>query len=266
MFPGEPDSAMHLDVLGGDVKERLGTVRLGETGKKSCLAGVFVDGGTRGICGRGRRFDLQQHVRALVLDCLERSDRSTELLTNLGVLDAHLHGTPCAAHLLRGESRQAGRQGSVHRTLRSACGSDQMGWCAIEGHIGLSPRHVQGLERGDVDAVAGSDREEAGSGIGVCNDEDDVRRCSVEHEMSRARDGVAVGVEFGGDLGAVSTPSAPSVGECERRNHRSVGDPRQVLPARVGIAAGDQGTSGENRRGEERGAHQRAPHLLEHDL
>src|SRR3546814_4036143 len=52
---------------------------------------------------RSAGLDLDQEVCALVLDGLEGSDRTTELLPDLGIVDGHLEGTGCAPDLLARE-------------------------------------------------------------------------------------------------------------------------------------------------------------------
>ena len=102
VFPREPDAAVHLDVelrtqVGGGQGER-GRHR---RGVRELIAARR--GSARGIPHRGgRQLGGHEHVGAVVLDRLEHGDRSTELLTLLGVL-GRLFGA------LAGDARRFGR-------------------------------------------------------------------------------------------------------------------------------------------------------------
>ena len=95
---------MDLYGLGGTVKEGVGAKRL----RARCHLfeiGVALAGQRARVEGGGPRgFDHHQHVGTLVLDRLERADRSTELLADLGVLDRHLQAHFRGADLLCGQS------------------------------------------------------------------------------------------------------------------------------------------------------------------
>lgn len=79
---------------------------------------------------RERRFGLQQHVHAHVLDSLEAADRAAELVARPGVVDCHPHGVQGPAGLF-GDQRDPGVvEGRVQRGTRRA---DQSGRCLRQG-------------------------------------------------------------------------------------------------------------------------------------
>src|SRR5258708_21517906 len=81
VFPSESNAAMDLDVLRGCFQVRLRAVRLREAANPREVLVGLVRAASGVVGGRPRRFDGQQHVRALVLDRLEGSDRAAELNT-----------------------------------------------------------------------------------------------------------------------------------------------------------------------------------------
>src|SRR5438132_1086455 len=86
VLPREADAAVDLDVLGGAVEVRVRAVRLGERRGQRQLLGVLGRRPAGVVRGRTRHLDLHEHVRALVLDRLERTDRTSELVALLRVL------------------------------------------------------------------------------------------------------------------------------------------------------------------------------------
>ena len=90
VLPREPDAAVDLDVLGGGVEVRVRAVRLRERRGERQLVGILGGGPAGVVRGRARHLDLHEHVRALVLDRLERTDRTSELVALLRVLRRHV--------------------------------------------------------------------------------------------------------------------------------------------------------------------------------
>ncbi len=104
-----------LDVLGGQVEVRLGAIRLGQRGNRRELL-VHLGRCTIRVVRGDFADSTEQHVRGLVLDRLERTDRTAELHADLGVLDRHVEATLRATDLLgrernRGEIEHQGQHG-----------------------------------------------------------------------------------------------------------------------------------------------------------
>src|SRR6185295_12933771 len=83
VLPREPDTAVDLDALARDVTVRVRAVGLRHRGGERRLRDVVRDGPRRVVRRGLRTLDLDQHVRALVLDRLEAADRAAELLAHL---------------------------------------------------------------------------------------------------------------------------------------------------------------------------------------
>src|SRR5271167_4305754 len=78
VFPCEADPTMNLDVLVGAVCEGIRTPRFGDAGSQREVCVVIVSRPKTLVSRRSRALDLKQHIGALVLDRLERADRSAE--------------------------------------------------------------------------------------------------------------------------------------------------------------------------------------------
>jgi hypothetical protein len=123
VLPGEADAAVDLDALARAVEERVRAVGLGAAGRLAQLARLLVRDlaraqelrrhGARIERHAARALHLQQHVRAHVLDALERANRPPELLAHLRVLDRHVQARLGPAHLLGAQAH--GGQVQDHR-------------------------------------------------------------------------------------------------------------------------------------------------------
>src|SRR5436190_17223073 len=146
VLPGEADAAVDLDVLGGGVEVRVGAVRLGEARDDRELLVVLGCRPRRVVRRRLRRLDLEQHVGALVLDCLERADGATELHAHLRVLDRHLEHLLSTTDLLGGQTDRSQIQHGRQRLPTLALGAEQRGRGVGELELGLLSRLVHGAE------------------------------------------------------------------------------------------------------------------------
>ena len=103
VLPREADATVDLNVLRGAVEERLGAEGFGERRGDGQLVIELLSGPGGVVRGGLGRLDVEQHVGALVLDGLERSDRSAELHTMLGVVNRVVEHTLSPTHLLGGQ-------------------------------------------------------------------------------------------------------------------------------------------------------------------
>ncbi len=167
MLEGEPDAAEHLDA---GLRDRDGTVeadRPGHQCRELVLHGVVVAGCPRGIpgCGSDRLTDLE-HLRAEVLDRLERADLLAELLTQSGVLDGGVDapaGDPGGlgggqrhderSQPLRGEAGDHRRLELGNVTDGGTTGQVRRG---ARGQVGLLERDQQHLVTANVQSVGGT--------------------------------------------------------------------------------------------------------------
>jgi hypothetical protein len=233
-------------------------VGLGERGHRGQL--VVQLGGAPQAVVRGAlgRLDLEQHVGALVLDGLERTDRATELHADLGVLDGHLEHLLGATDLLGGEADG----GEVEHALSTAQPSPSvpMSVAGVFGELelGLLAGLVHGAERGAGEARgAAVDGEQADALGGAGGDDDEVRGVAVEHEHLGAVERVAVARGGGLHGDAALVPLAVGLGEGEGGDGLAAGDARQVRGLGGVVTAVDQGVGGQH-DGEKNGAHSRA--------
>ena len=114
-------------------------------------------------------------------------------------------------------------------------------------------------------AVGAVDGEEADAALGAGRNDDQVGGVAVDHEHLRAGQGVAVAALGGGQGDAGLVPLAARLGEREGGDGLAAGDAGQVRGLGGLVTAVDQRVRGEHDGAEERGAQQRAAHLLEHD-
>ena len=105
MLPGEPDTAVHLDV-------EIGVLDCGRRGQHrrdgrgiAELVTAAEPGPTRIPNGGRRQLGRHQHVRTMVLHRLEGRDRTAELLADLRVLGRLLGGLAGDARRLRSQYR-----------------------------------------------------------------------------------------------------------------------------------------------------------------
>ena len=131
VLPGEPDTAVHLNVEFGVAEVgREGQRRRGRRGQLELR--LTVPGGLLGRAGgvpdtRQRRLRGHQHVGAMVLDRLKRGDGAAELLADLGVLDGGLDTVRGPAHGLGGEEGASARQGCLPRPGQQVAADHDVG-------------------------------------------------------------------------------------------------------------------------------------------
>src|SRR5580700_3451451 len=108
MLPGEADAAVHLDGVPRDLRVGRGAVHLGQAGGQRHILAI---GGQRPEPVVGRRtgrLGLGEHVRAQVLDGLERADRPSELHPHPRVAGRHLYHPQGTSGLLGGQQDGGG--------------------------------------------------------------------------------------------------------------------------------------------------------------
>ena len=92
VLPGECDATVKLNVVLCVEDLRTDRLRGGHRGSECGAVQVVAAGGVpRG--GRGH-LRVDQHVREMVFDRLERADGPAELLTHFCVVPRHLQGAP----------------------------------------------------------------------------------------------------------------------------------------------------------------------------
>ena len=112
--------------LGGDVVRRLRDVRLRHGGGFGADGVVGVRCPRRIVGAHPRQFEAVQHVGGLVLDRLERGDRTVELHADLGVLDCERRSRPPSSRSTPRTGRRWRRprcvatRASDHRRVRPA--------------------------------------------------------------------------------------------------------------------------------------------------
>ena len=148
MFPGEPNASMDLDIFRCGMEIGFGAVALGKArhcGKliviNSCAPCCVV--GSR-LC----RFDFQQHVGALVLDCLEGTDRASELESVLCVLDRHVEDHLCSTDLFGSERDRRAVEHRYERVPAGAVAAEKAARRRRKADFGLFAGLVHGRQRG----------------------------------------------------------------------------------------------------------------------
>src|SRR6476646_7909673 len=135
MLPGEADTSVQLNVVLRVEYLRPDGVRRGNRGGEPRTFQII---GTCRVPGRcGGLLGVDEHVRGVVLDRLEGTDRAAELLSYLGVLDGHLEAGPTdpdgfggrqdPEHGARLEGGAAQHSVLVHRHTAKRDGSDAAG-------------------------------------------------------------------------------------------------------------------------------------------
>src|ERR1700730_701218 len=222
VLPGEAEAAVDLDVLGGGVEVRVGAVRLGEARHNRELLVVLGGGPRRVVRPRLRRLNLEQHVRALVLDGLERADGPPELHAHLRVVDCHLqHLLRAPDHLLRQTHDRLVERLRQRRPSRARL-AQRPGGDVREVETSLLPGLVHRCERRTRETcrihVGGEERDAVlAAGAGEPGHGDDrVRGVPVDHEHLRAGQLVAVAAPARLHRDARRVPPAVRLGERER--------------------------------------------------
>ena len=257
---------MDLDVVGGGAEVGLRAERLGQARHQRQLVRPLLRRPRRVVRCRPRRLDLEQQVRAHVLDRLEAADRPAELHPDLRVLDAHVEAPLRSADLLGGQRHGRKAQRSPDDVRRAALRADQPGGHAVERQLRLLAGHVERLEEPPREPVGLSRHgEQARPVLCLRDDQQQVRGMAVEHERLAPVQPVAVAGPAGRGLQAVGRPRAVVLAHRQRRDRSAVGERRQELLGGGLVATGQQRVGGEHRGGEVRRAQQRPPHLLAHD-
>ena len=109
---------------------------------------VVLGGGPRRVVRGGLAgLDLEQHVGALVLDRLERTDRTAELHAVLGVLHRHVEHELRAAHHLVGERDRGLVERLAVRREAVVGAAERLRLDVVELELRLLARHVHRRER-----------------------------------------------------------------------------------------------------------------------
>ena len=175
-----------------------------ERGDDRQLVVVLGGGPRRVVRGRLARLDLEQHVGALVLDRLERADRTAELHAVLRVLDRHVEHELRAAHHLVGERDR----GLVERLARTPAKpspvlAERRRRDVGELELRLLARHVHRRQRraGEAVGVAATVKNEMPSvpvvPASAGDDDDEVGGVPVDHEHLLAGEREAAALALG---------------------------------------------------------------------
>ena len=262
---------MDLDVLGRRVEVRVRAVGLRERRDDRQFIVVLRRGPGRVVRRGLRRLGLEQHVRALVLDRLERSDRPTELHPVLRVLHRLVeHVLRPANHLVAEPDRRL-IQGLGQRSPTGTGSSEQRGLHTVELELGLLTGLVHRGQGGagqpgrvTVDSVEG-DSILAGAARSASNHDDEVRDVTVEHKHLRAGQRCAVTRRRCLERDPRRIPLAARLGESQGGDGLAARDPWEQSRLLV-FGAGVQDCVGrQHNRREVRRAQQRTTLLLEHD-
>jgi hypothetical protein len=236
-----PIPAVHLDVQAGVAdRGRDGQGRRDRRGVTELITAANP-GPARIPPGGRRHLGRHQHVRAMVLDRLERRDRPAELLADLRVL-GRLLGR------LAGDADRLGREHRPgHGGQQPARARQHRRWCPLEADPGRRPARVQ---------VGGHLRLNAAGRlldhqhVLTCRDQQHVRQVTADHDAG---------------LPGRRTVSEPYLAaERGRADHAAVSQPRQQPLAQVGWPGSSQHSTGHHGR-DERPRCQVAAHLFGHD-
>jgi hypothetical protein len=231
VLPRVADAAVDLHVeLRAQVGGRHG--QRGGDGRGVAELVARTGGGAGGVPhGCGRQLGRHQHVRAVVLDGLERGDGAPELLSDLGVLAGRLGAGSGDAGRLGGQDRP----GQVEQDRVPA--GHHVGRGTVERDAGRPSRGVEVRMRLDghtrvMDADDGN--------VGSSRHEQDVGQPGAQHDP---------GVPMGGPAANLDVAA-----ERDRTDRRAAGDPGQEAVLQLGgggrgeDGAGDDG-GGERARG-----------------
>jgi hypothetical protein len=142
---------------------------------------------------------------------VEAADRPSELVSEPGVVHAHVQASLRPADLLGGQHYRAEQDGVVHDGRGGSLRADQPGRDLIKVDHGLLTRHVQCLQRPPGEAGSGAvDSEEAGAGRRLRSYQDEAGRPPVQDEILLA------GQPGGGGQGPV-VPPLPGLVAAETR-------------------------------------------------
>src|ERR1019366_1946161 len=153
VFPRESDATMNLNVLRRAVEVRLGTERLRQARGDREFVVALLRGPGRVVGGGLSRLDVEQHVRALVLDRLERTDRPTELHTVLRVLDRVVEDALRATDLFGGQCGRGHLQRRLETRERLPLDADEPRRSVTEHEATLLACLVHGRQRFARDAL-----------------------------------------------------------------------------------------------------------------
>ena len=270
-FPGEPDAAVRLQRLAGQLRERVAHVRP-RHGDGFVAVGHVIGERERGVMRRGSgALELDEEVRELVLDRLEAADRAPELHAVLGVLHGSLEqlvgGADRSRRLQdRGELQRAADHGlCVGPVSEDVVALDPD---AGEPHFAEAPGEIEPAEDARPDAGGAGRYEHVRESRGSpARNEEQVGDVRVLHEPGEAVEQPAVApraraaVDGGrGDLDRREVRTA--VGrQAPGRDRLTAGDRRQEpLALVVGPRDGDR--VGDDVAGQKRAGVQHAPELL----
>src|SRR5262245_50445586 len=225
-LPGEADPAVTLDGVARHLHRALADVRLGERGGARGLLGEVVEG-VRGVPDqRARRLDLERHVRELVLERLEVSDRDPELLARLRLLHRRRAEPRPRAERVRRQQHEAG---VAHARRRARRLRQQLAGRALEDDRVEAARPVDALDGRERHALrAPLDEREAPAGEA---DHEQVRERRVGHVRLRAGEALA-------DLERplLGLPETARLAEGDRRERLARDQPRQPRLALLAAA------------------------------
>src|SRR5665213_546309 len=267
VLPRETDTAVNLNVLRRAVEIRLGTERLREARRNRQFIVALLGGPGRVVGRRLRRLNVEEHVRALVLDRLERSDRPTELHAVLRVFHGVVEHPLCAADLFSGQRRGGRLQRRLEAGERFALDTDERGRCVLQHDPTLLARLVHRREHFALHTLrVALNSEERETLDGHSRHEDDRRRVAVGDVTAHAVDDEAVAGRTRGGRGLREVPETGVVGQRHGGDRLARRDARQVrCLVRVG-ADEEHGVRGEGDGREVRRAKERGTHLFEYHV
>ena len=267
MLPGEADAAVHLDGVPRDLRVGRGAVHLGQAGGQRHILAI---GGQRPepvVGRRAGRLGLGEHVRAQVLDGLERADRPPELDPHPRVAGRHLHHPRSTSGLLGGQQDGGGIEDAAEYSPAVALVADQPGWRAREIQVRLLAGLVQGRHGHPRHPRRGSvHREQADASRRARADQDEVGDVAVRHVPLAAVQHPPPGpAPAGPGLHTRLVPAPRLLQQGQRADPLAGGQARQqVLPGRL-VRAAQQGLGGQRHARQVGRAQQRPAHLLEDD-
>ena len=266
MLPGEADAAVHLDEVARDLRVRRRAVHLGQAGGQRHVLAVGGERPQPVVSRRAGRLRLGQHVRAHVLDGLERADRPPELDPHPGVPGGHLHGPGSAADLLGGQQDGRGVEHPAEHPPAVSLVPDQPGRRPGELQVRLLAGLVEGGHGHPPKPRRGAvHREQADAGRRARADHDEIGDVAIKHVPLAAVQHPAAGITAGPRLHARLVPAAGLLQQGQRADGRAGGQAgQQVLPGRL-VGAAEQGLGGQRHAGQVGRAQQRPAHLLEDD-
>ena len=256
MLPREADTAEHLDGGRADPVEPVGGERRGDRGRAVALGDVGrVAGPRRVVRGGATELDRAQHVRAEVLDGLERADRPAELLPLLRVLEGQLERAGCGTDPV--EHERDGEAVAASRRAPPAV-DPPSGRASAPARVSVANLRVPSTVSSGVTATPGCPGTTAATG----GSETPVATSS---RSAATPSGTCTFVPWSRPSLSTRTGSRPGVGQRDGSHvlaGREAGQP--LLGHRVGGQVGQEADRADGTRGEGPREHG-APHLLERE-